>query len=65
MTIEEFDKVEWTEGMKCIFQDEEYGIAAVDFKERLIGTYEISISIYLENDADIVWKRCENTTLIK
>ena len=39
MTFEQFDKTGWTGNMKCIFQDEEYGIATVDFEERLVGIY--------------------------
>lgn len=62
MTIEEFDKIGWTGNMKCIFQDEEYGIATVDFEERLVGIYEMISGA--ESEDDISWKRCENIEII-
>ena len=68
MNTEQFDKIEWTANMKCIFQDKEYKIAAVDVEERLIGI-EVAPSLYEminfpENGNNIYWKRCENITLI-
>ena len=50
MTFEEFDKTGWTGNMKCIFQDEEYGIATVDFEERLVGIYEMISGAESEDD---------------
>jgi hypothetical protein len=63
MTIKEFDNTGFTGRMKCMFQDEEYGIATVDFEEKLIGIYEMIEGA--ESEDDISWKRCENITLIK
>lgn len=63
MTLEEFDKTGWTGNMKCIFQDEEYGIATVDFEERLVGIYEMISGA--ESEEEISWKRCEKITIIK
>ena len=63
MTIEEFDKTGWTGNMKCIFQCEEYGIATVDFEERLVGIYEMISGA--ESEDDISWKRCENIELLQ
>ena len=63
MTIEEFDQTGFTGGMKCIFQDKEYGIATVDFEERLIGIYEMIPGS--ESEDDISWKRCENVEILK
>ena len=48
--------------MKCMFQDEEYGIATVDFEERLVGIYEMISGA--ESEDDISWKRCENIELL-
>ena len=48
--------------MKCIFQGEEYGIATVNFEERLVGIYEMISGA--ESEDDISWKRCENITLV-
>jgi len=62
MTQLEFDKTGFTGNMKCVFQGEEYGIATVDFEERLIGIYEMISGA--ESEEDISWKRCENITLI-
>ena len=50
MTVEEYDKTGWTEKMKCIFQGEEYGIATVDFEERLVGIYEMISGVESEDD---------------
>ena len=63
MTFEEFDKTGWTGNMKCMFQDEEYGIATVDFEERLVGIYEMISGA--ESEDDISWKRCENIELFQ
>jgi len=63
MKFEQFDKTGFTGNMKCIFQGKEYGIATVDFEERLIGIYEMISGA--ESEEDISWKRCENITLIK
>ena len=63
MTFEEFDKTGWTGNMKCMFQDEEYGIATVDFEERLVGIYEMISGA--ESEDDISWKRCENIELLQ
>jgi len=62
MTQLEFDKTGFTGNMKCVFQGGEYGIATVDFEERLIGIYEMISGA--ESEEDISWKRCENITLI-
>lgn len=62
MTFEQFDKTGWAGNMKCIFQDEKYGIATVDFEERLVGIYEMISGAERENA--VSWKRCENITLI-
>lgn len=62
MTIEEFDKTGFTGQMKCIFQGKEYGIATVNFEERLIGIYEMISGA--ESEDDISWKRCENIELL-
>ena len=62
MTIEEFDKIGFTGNMKCIFQDKEYGIASVDFEERLVGIYEMISGS--EREDDISWKRFENITIL-
>lgn len=62
MTQKEFDKTGWNGNMKCIFQDEEYGIATVDFEERLVGIYEMISGA--ESEDDISWKRCENIEIV-
>ena len=49
--------------MKCIFQDKEYGIASVDFEERLVGIYEMISGA--ESEDDITWKRCENIEILQ
>ena len=49
--------------MICLFQDDEYGFATVDFDERLVGIYEMISGA--ESEDDISWKRCENIELLQ
>jgi hypothetical protein len=62
MTLDQFDKTGFTGQMKCLYDDKEYGIATVDFEERLIGIYEMIEGA--ESEEEISWKRCENITII-
>lgn len=62
MTITEFDKTGFTGKMKCLYDGNEYGIASVDFQEKLIGIYEEIQGA--ESPDEISWKRCENITII-
>jgi len=62
MTIEQFNKTGFTGKMKCRFQGEIYGVASVDFEEKLIGIYEEIQGC--DNPDEISWKRCENIEII-
>ena len=62
MTLDQFDKTGFRGQMKCLYDDKEYGIATVDFEERLIGIYEMIEGAEIEDE--ISWKRCENITII-
>lgn len=56
MTIEDFDKMKFTSGMKCMYNNVRYNIVSVSFPERLIS---------LDLDGEEMWVRCENVILIK
>ena len=57
MTIEQFDKTEFTKGMGAKTKDGQiYPIAGINLEERLIGIKTIE---------DIFWVRCENVELVK
>ncbi|WP_289281518.1 MULTISPECIES: hypothetical protein [unclassified Methylophaga] len=58
MTQDEFVEVEWTAGMLATYQEHEYSIVSVHFRERLIA-----FDFY--GDGDLTWVRCENVSNIK
>lgn len=59
MTIEEFNKTRFGNGMKVIYKllpDIEIDIAAIDFEESLIALRD--------DERGFFWVRCENVTLV-
>lgn len=57
MTIEQFDEIKWTGGMRIKYREKEYDVCSVDFIEKLVA-------FNVTNDEDLHWARCENVTLI-
>ena len=58
MEISEFEKTAFTAGMYCEFKGNEFEIISVDFEENLIAIDQFG-------DEELMWKRCENITLIE
>ena len=58
MTIEQFDTIDFTAGIRVLFEGNVYDLAGINFPERLIGIQEI------EDEDEIEWKRCENVELV-
>ncbi len=62
MTIKEFNKTGFRNGMKIEYKGNIYDIISVDFEESLVGIEKIDCE---GGDKEISWKRCENCKLIK
>jgi len=62
MTIEQFNKTRFGNGMKVIYKNEIFPIVAVDFEEAL---FAIPNSRGIETDSDNTWVRCENVSLVE
>lgn len=58
MTIEEFNNTRFGAGMKAKYKGEVYTIGSVDFEEKLVG-------IYMPEDLETTWVRCENISIIE
>lgn len=57
MTLDEFDKTSWSAGMKAKYRGVVYDISSCNYVERLI-------SLYIDDDGDDIWVRCENVEIV-
>lgn len=64
MTLQEFDNQKWVKGMKARYEDQEYWLRSVNFKERLIGLQYEFLDPETDNDG-VQWVRCESVELIE
>ena len=63
MTIEEFNSVGWTPGMKARHRDGNvYDVTGCDFEEKLVG---LSGMVSGASDDYISWVRCESVDIAK
>ena len=60
MTITQFERTQFTSGMKVEYNGEIYSIISVCFAECLIGIEENIDS----DESDISWVRCENCNVV-
>lgn len=64
MTQQEFDSVSFGAGMSVNYRGVTYAVAAVSFKERLLGLSD-EADFDDESDKDLIWVRCESVEIVK
>lgn len=56
MTPQEFDSRRWGANAKVFYRGAEYGVASVNFPERLLGLSDPGD----DSGEDLIWVRCES-----
>jgi hypothetical protein len=62
MTHAQFDKTEWYKGVIANYDDGEWWVRSVNFKERLLGLWPSFLDPE-KDEYETLWVRCENVTI--